>query len=148
MKTSTAISLIVLFLLGNAVSQRREQVATFEGKSKLLKRDRESLAHAYAEGKTEVMLVIAAAPATNAAVATQLASLGGKIRYRDDEVDYLRARIPIGNVEQIARLRNIDSINLDTVPLSATSYPDSTTTAPQLALNPPAPKTPTKKPHP
>jgi len=161
MKTSLLISLIALSLLGNSVAQRREapagantnQVAAFDGKSKLLKRDRESLAHAYTEGKAEVMLVIAAAPGTNAVVANQLALLGGKIRYRDDEVDYLRARIPIGNVEQIARSRNIDSINLDTVPLNPTSYFDSTisqtsdATTSQFALSPPNRDTPAENPY-
>jgi hypothetical protein len=158
MKTSLSISLVVLFLLGSVLPQQRKQeqtgsaanrIAVFDGMSKLLKRDRETLARAYAEGKTETMLVIAAAPGTTASVANQITVLGGKVRYRDDEVDYLRARIPIGSVERIARLQNIESLNVDAAPLSDTSYSDSTivqtanaTAPPHSVISPPDRNTP------
>ncbi len=163
MKTSLSISLIALFLFGNVVQQGQKQqqtgpttnqVAMFDGKSRLLKRDRETLAQAYAEGNTEVMLVIAAAPGTNASVVQQLTVLGGKLRYRDDEVDYLRAVMPLADVERLSRLRTIESLNIDSVPLSTTSYPDSTiaqataaTATAQIALSPPNLNTPAQNPY-
>src|SRR5215510_3571051 len=163
MKTSLSISLIVLFLFGNVVPEHRKheqtgttanQIAVFDSTSKLLKRDRETLARAYAEGQTEAMLVIAAVPGTTAAVANQLRALGGKVRYRDDEVDYLRARIPVGSVERIARLHNIESLNVDAVPLSDTSYSDSSdaqttaaTNSPQNVISPPDRNTPAVNPY-
>ena len=159
MKTSLSISLIVLFLFGNAGLQTQTGSATnsppmFDGKSKLLKRDREWLAHAYVEGKTEVMLVIASTPGRNTLVANQLGLLRGKLRYRDDEVDYLRAEIPISNVDQIARLRDIEAIAVDAIPLSDTSYGDSSTvqttsaaTPPQNVITPPDRNTPAENPY-
>ena len=155
MKTSLSLSLIALFLFGNIVPQGQQQPAnqavTVDGKSKLLKRDRETLAEAYAEGKTEVMMVIAAAPGMNASVARQLAGVGAKIRYRDDEVDYLRVVIPVVRVEQISRLHDIESLNMDTVPLSTTSHPDSQTknavTPSEDAISPPDRNTPAENPY-
>lgn len=160
MKISLSISLVALFLFGNIVPQGQKHRlpitnhVAFDGRSKLLKRDRETLAQAYAEGKTDVMLVIAAAPGTNAAVVHELPALGGKVRYRDDEVDYLRALVPLANVERLARLNIIESLNIDTVPLSATSYPDSTvaeavaaTATAQLTLGPPDRNTPAENPY-
>src|ERR1041384_5514729 len=154
MKTSLSLSLIALFLFGNIVPQGQRQPAnqavTVDGKSKLLKRDRETLAEAYAEGKTEVMMVIAAAPGMNASVATQLAGVGAKIRYRDDEIDYLRVVIPVVRVEQISRLHDIESLNMDTVPLSTTSHPDSQTknavTPSEDAISPPDRNAPAENP--
>jgi hypothetical protein len=158
MKTSLSILLVILFLFGNAGLQQTQtaqvmnSLPIFNGRSKLLKRDREWLAHAYAEGKTEVMLVIASAPGRNAFVANQLALLRGKLRFRDDEVDYLRAELPISNVDQIARLRDIEALSVDAIPLSDTSYGDTSTvqttgSAPQSVIRPPDRNTPAENPY-
>ncbi|HJU75968.1 MAG TPA: S8 family serine peptidase, partial [Gemmatimonadaceae bacterium] len=48
-------------------------------------------------------LVIASMPKANARVVQLIAQLGGTIRYRDDDVDYLRARIPVDSVERLVR---------------------------------------------
>ena len=158
MKTSLSISLIALFLFGNILPQQQtdaiNQAVMVDGRSKFLKRDREALAKAYAEGKTEIMLVIATAAGTNASVARQLTSWGARIRYRNDEVDYLRVVMPLAHVEQVSRLHNIESINVDTVPLSTTSYADSsivqTTKAmasSDVPISPPDRNTPAENPY-
>ena len=154
MKTSLSISLILLFLFGNTLpqvtrQQRGPQKAVFDNKGKLLKRDRETLAHAYVEGKTEVMLVIAAAHGRNRTIANQIVAFGGKIRYREDDVDYLRAQVPVRNVDQIARLHDVESLGLDTIPLSDTSYPDfqSADTQRQTSISPPDRNTPAENPY-
>ncbi len=159
-RTSLSILLIVVFLFGNVAPQAQQRGRTrllegnsahFRGRSKLLKRDRESLAQAYAEGKTEVMLVIASAPGMNASVVNQLAQLGGKLRYREDEVDYLRLKVPLGSVDKIARLSSVEALSVDTVPLRDTSAalqsPVDGSNPRQLVIRPPDRNTPAENPY-
>lgn len=162
-RMSLSILLIVMFLLGNVAPQAQQQGGTrlvkrnsadFRGRSKLLKRDRESLAQAYAEGKTDVMLVIASSREMNASVVSQLVLLGGKLRYREDEVDYLRFKVPLGSVDKIARLSSVEALSVDTVPLRDTSSADTTLESSagavnphQLAITPPDRNTPAENPY-
>ena len=162
-RTMLSILLILVFLFGNVAPKAQQQGGTrlvehhsadFRAKSKLLKRDRESLAQAYAEDKTEVMLVIASSPGMNASVVKQLALLGGKLRYREDEVDYLRLKVPLGSVYKIARLSNVEALSVDTVPLRDTSAADETLESPareanqhQRAISPPDRNTPAENPY-
>ena len=159
-RTSLSILLIVVFLFGNVAPQALQpggtrlvegSSASFRGRSKLLKRDRESLAQAYAEGKTEVMLVLASSRGMNASVVNELAQLGGKLRYREDEVDYLRLKAPLGSVDKIARLSSVEALSVDTVPLRDTSAtlqnPVEGSTPDQLVIRPPDRNTPAENPY-
>jgi hypothetical protein len=129
--------------------------AIIRGKSKLLKRDRERLAKARAEGRTEVALVIASAPRANALVAGEILSLGGTVRYRADEVDYLRANVPVGSVDKLALLESTEAISLDgSVFFSTSSEADSMGTVivsqndvPQSKIDPPDKNTPAENPY-
>lgn len=69
----------------------------------LFKDARGEIAAARARGDTTVLLVIASMPGTNAKVARLVTQLGGTVRYRDDDVDYLRARVPVDSVERVVR---------------------------------------------
>lgn len=144
-RTSLFILLTVVFLFGNVAPRAQQKgrtrltesnSANFRGKIKLLKRDREWLAQAYSEGKTEVMLVIASSPGMNASVVNQLALIGGKLRYREDEVDYLRVKVPLRTVEKIARFSGVEALNVDTVPLRDTSVEDPAGESPTSGTNP------------
>jgi subtilase family protein len=81
------------------------QVATAQNarRSFLFKDSRGELAAARARGDSTVLLVIAAVPGGNARVAKAIAALGGRVRFRDDDVDYLRARVPVDSVEALVR---------------------------------------------
>jgi hypothetical protein len=79
----------------------------------LRKPDRARLAEARAEGKSEITVLIAAMPGKHGLLANKIASLGGRVRFRADEVGYLRARIPIDHVEAIARSSEVQTINID-----------------------------------
>jgi hypothetical protein len=65
------------------------------------------------QGKTEAMLVIASLPHGNEELAAQVKVLGATVRYRDDDVDYLRIKIAIERVEEISSLRGVQALALD-----------------------------------
>jgi hypothetical protein len=75
--------------------------------------DRERLIGAKLQGKTEVMLLLATMPGTNAGVAEELKKLGASIRFREDAVDYLRVKVPVDRVDQVTGLSAIEVIALD-----------------------------------
>jgi len=68
----------------------------------LFKDDRGDLAAARARGEHDVTVVIAAMPGATARLATAITGMGGTIRFRDDNVDYVRARVPVDSVERLA----------------------------------------------
>ncbi|MFN8582803.1 MAG: hypothetical protein U0163_17730, partial [Gemmatimonadaceae bacterium] len=78
----------------------------------LFKDARGELAAARARGDTNVTLVIAAMPGANAKAAALLTSLGATIRYRDDDVDYLRASVPVDKVERVVRDSLVHSVDV------------------------------------
>src|SRR5689334_10979010 len=69
----------------------------------LFKDDRDDLASARVRGEREVTVVIAAMPGANPQLVRVVTGMGGTIRVRDDNVDYLRARVPTDSVERLAR---------------------------------------------
>ena len=68
----------------------------------MFKDARSEVAAARVRGDSDVLLIIASMPGANARVARIITALGGTIRFRDDDVDYLRARVPVDSVEQLA----------------------------------------------
>jgi len=67
----------------------------------LYKDARGELAAARARGDSGVTLVIAAMPGANAKAAVLAKRLGGTVRYRDDDVDYLRVHLPVDSVDRL-----------------------------------------------
>lgn len=160
------LSLLVTgaFVLGISTPQPHRQVlalsierqpTTNNTRSKLEKSDRERMAQARAEGKKEVVLVIASAARANASVASQVTSLGGKVRFRADDVDYLRASVPIDTVERLAKSESVATLNVNGSTFYNTSYdvepvqisaqnPENET---QIKVKPPDRNTPAENPY-
>jgi subtilisin family serine protease len=69
----------------------------------LYKDSRGEIAAARVRGDTAVTLVIASMPGMNARAVRRIEAMGGTIRYRDDDVDYLRARVPLDSVDRLVR---------------------------------------------
>ncbi|HEX4936252.1 MAG TPA: S8 family serine peptidase, partial [Gemmatimonadaceae bacterium] len=67
----------------------------------LFKDARGELAAARARGDTMVTLVVASMPGQNAKAAALARQLGGTIGFRDDDVDYLRVRLPLDSVDRL-----------------------------------------------
>jgi hypothetical protein len=83
--------------------------------SRLFKDARQLIAIARAQGKKDVNLLIAATANSTAAVAQKAERAGGVIRFRDDDVGYLRIRIPVDKADQIAEGDGIESVTVDPV---------------------------------
>jgi subtilase family protein len=82
-------------------------------RSKLRKHDRLRLVEAQAQGEKELTLLIASVEGANQSVLRQVASLGGSVQYRDDDVSYLRVQVPTENVEKLARSADIQALNIN-----------------------------------
>ena len=68
----------------------------------LFKDARGELAQARVRGEEDILLVIAAMPGQAGPLASAIARVGGTVQLRDDDVDYLRARVPLDRVEEFA----------------------------------------------
>ena len=73
------------------------------------------LKKAKSEGQGTVTVMIASHPGANNQVASGLANLGAVVRYREDSVSYIRARVPIDKVEAAAALPGVKQLDLDEV---------------------------------
>ena len=78
----------------------------------LFKDARGELAQARARGEAEVVVVIASMPGRNARVAAVIGEMGGRIGFRFDEVDYLRAWVPVDRVEEVAGHADVHSADI------------------------------------
>ncbi len=78
----------------------------------LFKDARGELAQAMARGEADVLLVIASMPGQNARVASAIAALGGTVQFQDDDVDYIRARVPVDGVEELAAHSAVHSTDI------------------------------------
>lgn len=115
----------------------------------LFKDARGELAQARARGEADVLLVIAAMSGRNAQVAGAVARMGGEVQFRADDVDYIRARLPIEQVEALMALPDVHSMDLSIVsrsrsfdragggPLTPPSLPGADQTPPADTLWPP-----------
>jgi hypothetical protein len=59
-----------------------------------------------------VTLVVASMPGANARAAALVARLGGTVRYRDDDVDYLRVHVRVDSVERLVRDPLVHSVDV------------------------------------
>lgn len=103
----------VCLVLSFALSAGAAQAAS--ARSRLSKHNRELLAEAVAQGKSTVTVLIAAKPGANKSIVSGIASLGGTVRYRDDDVSYIRATVPTGQVEAAAGLSGVQALDIDEV---------------------------------
>jgi subtilisin family serine protease len=103
-----AVALLVAAVLPSGV-------AGADPRSAMSKEARLQLAKAAANGDKTITVLIAAQKGANRTVATGIASLGGTVRYREDQIDYIRATIPASKVEAAAALNGVQSLDVDAV---------------------------------
>jgi hypothetical protein len=82
---------------------------------KLSKEERAALANARAQGKDSVILLIATQPGQAKNVADALGSLGAQVGYRDDQLGYVRATVPLDRVQQAFGLPGIAAADVDQI---------------------------------
>src|SRR5688500_109332 len=64
------------------------------------------------EGASTVTLIVASKPGQNRAAASAIAALGGTVRYREDDVDYLRVVISPDKVKSVAALNSVQAVDI------------------------------------
>ncbi|HKU14908.1 MAG TPA: S8 family serine peptidase [Steroidobacteraceae bacterium] len=84
-----------------------------EAAPKLFKSSRESIALARAQGRRSVMLLVAAAPGATTTLVARAQKSGGEVRYRADEVGYLRILMPLEHAGELADAPGIESVAVD-----------------------------------
>ena len=104
--------LLVLAVAFSAVGPVSAQVGNGGG---LSKHERELLAAAIANGESTVTLLIASAPGSNNKVASGIQRLGGFVRYREDEINYVSAVVPVDKVDDAAALSGVLALDLNEV---------------------------------
>ena len=85
------------------------------GGNGLSKHDRELLDEARGKGAETVVVLIASAPGANAAVASGITRLGGKVRYQEDSINYISAIVPTDKVEAAAALEGVQALDLNEI---------------------------------
>jgi hypothetical protein len=123
--------------------------STASQRSKLKKHDRLRLAEARAQGKREVTLLIASSPGANERILHDVLRAGGSVQYRDDDVSYLRVKVPIDMVETFARSPDIEALNIDgsVVYVSQAPVESGNGHAPTNRIAPPDGNTPAENPY-
>ncbi len=96
----------------------------------LFKDDRGDIASARAKGERELTVLIASMTGKNGDVARLITAMGGTIRFRNDNVDYLRARVPTDSVDGLARNPLVHSLNVNVKAGRAFASEPSDATAP------------------
>jgi hypothetical protein len=106
---------------------------------------RQQLAKAAANGDKTVTVLIAAQKGANSSVVTGITALGGSVRYREDQIDYIRATIPSGKVAAAAALRGVQALDVDAVIPLPDPRPDAQ--AAPTPQTPPSESTPNNNPY-
>jgi hypothetical protein len=114
----TCVAVIVVLSLGIAghaggAGASSPGIAAPSQRPALFKDSRQSLAIARAQGRKNVVLLVVAKPGAAAAVAEQAGRLGGDVRYRDDEVGYLRVRISPDRATEFAEFDQNEAVAMD-----------------------------------
>ena len=134
--------LLMVVMIFSAVGPVFAQAGNDKG---LSKHDRELLAEAIANGQSTVTLLIAAQRGSNKRVVQGIESLGGTVRFREDDVDYIRATVPVGKVEAAAALSGVQAVDLDEIiPLYDPQPDGAVNPTPQT---PPSASTPNNNPY-
>jgi hypothetical protein len=83
------------------------------GADLLGKQDQELIADALKAGEKTVDVLVLAKPGQEQASVDQLEAAGAKIKYRADELGYVRAEVPTNNVAKFAKLSAVIALDLD-----------------------------------
>jgi hypothetical protein len=110
---TAAVVGISLTALPSTASADPTAQAPDAGTAVLGKQDQQLIADAKRAGKTTVDVLILAKKGETAEAIRQLTDAGADIQYRADEVGYVRAQVPVDNVEKFAKLSALATIDVD-----------------------------------
>ena len=107
-----ALLLMVFLILVLAVPAFGAQSGGGPG---LSRHDRELLSAAEAQNQSQITLLIVAKPGRGLAAANAVLAKGATIRYRDDQLGYLRVLAPVAQAENIAKLNDVLAVEVNEV---------------------------------
>jgi subtilisin family serine protease len=79
----------------------------------LSKHERALVIAARAKGESSITLIFASKSKANAKVAKDLESLGATVGYRADQVDYVRASVPLDKLDVVLKLDGLLAVDVD-----------------------------------
>lgn len=141
MTTSSRLLAVTLALLPVTTSAAPATGGDAAVRTKLYQTSRARLALAYAQGRRDFNVLIASRAGRNAEVARAISAAGGTVLQRADDLDYLRATIPIGKVESIVERDDVETADADapTTTLNVTPPPGATPSSGSSAAPSPTP---------
>ena len=111
----------------------------------LSKHDQDLVAAAEAQNQTTITLLVVSKPGRGLAAANAVAAKGATVRYRDDKLGYYRVVAPIGQAAAIAKLSDVQAVDVNELIPLPNPDPDGTlATIPQI---PPDANTPKDNPY-
>ena len=139
-----AALLAALFL---ATALLPQAAAAASPKPLLSKEDRATVTRAGSAGQESVRVLIAYQAGKGDAVANGIKALGGKVEYREDSVNYLRASVPTGKADAASALAGVKGFELDKVIPIPDTRVDPEAIAPLVPGAPPSAATPRANPY-
>lgn len=144
-KIGSAVAICVTAIaLGLGFSEDASAAAYARG-GKLSHTTQQQLKALRDQGQRTVTVLIAATPGQTANAAATVSSLGGKIVFSDDSIDYLRAVIDTALVEKVAALASVRFVDLDEILPLPDPRPDGA--AALIPQPPPSAATPRANPY-
>ena len=106
--------------------------------ARLTKHERELIAEARAEGKSTIIVMVAAKGGAARDAIRELESLGGVVQFQDAALGYIRASLPLDKVAEASQLASVEALDVDeTVPLPGPGIEGVSPLIPQPTRVPP-----------
>jgi hypothetical protein len=118
------------------------------GRDKLFKNHYELITLAKLRGEKTAVVLVAAYTGQISAAAAEVKRLGGEVHFQADEVDYLRARVPVDQIQALAASSSVQSLDIDVDPDKFAPSPDFPADDREFPSSvPPDPDTPLSHPY-
>jgi subtilisin family serine protease len=109
-----ALTVLALCCLALTVGAASSDAGARKGATiALSKHERALVTEAKIAGKSTVTLLVASQPGANGQVAAALQALGATVGYRDDALGYVRADVPLGQVDAALAAPGIHAVDVD-----------------------------------
>jgi hypothetical protein len=139
-------TLVIVILALALVAPASGAASAQQGRGKgLSKHDRALLSEAVAQGQETVTLLIAARRGADREVIRLLEGMGAVIRYHEADISYIRAIVPVAVADQVAKLDEVEAVDLAEVIPFVNPLPD--VSEEQVNVNPPGADTPAVNPY-
>ncbi|GLZ41203.1 S8 family serine peptidase [Actinokineospora sp. NBRC 105648] len=141
MAFTTAVAGVMLATIPSATAAPAPAAPSEEGGPGIGKHDLELLTKAQQAGEKTVKVLISTKEGDSAKHVDELSKAGAKVEYRDDDIGYVRAEVPVDKVKKLAKLPGVSALDLDeNVPLPDPRPTGAVDPTPQPAPGPSTPR--------